>query len=414
MTNTQSRRRWMERGTSFVAGAAISAALPRVSGGNAKRAPTGDVAATPNISLALSLGELQRRARTLRANGKNLSEEFQYLGGLNQIRGFAASGSDDVVLFGAENANAPPIHVDDLMVALRSAWPASSAHEAWEPVGCTIDPRAGAEDPWAIQDVRVFGQPCVAETAALISSRMAQRHVLLDYEMKRAGAGLVSLDGVRSSFGSDQDASLCTAVSPTNTQQTSRFWFCALYPLEAPRFEVDDSSALIHRPVSVQVLTERVKLGAGRVGDADPMAERFAGDLTRLLNSGKRPDYEALVNDFRMIELGVLMQKLKVPADRFAYLLREHEHEPVRIQRYVTGIRRSRTDEIVCDGNITSTKDGVEATSRLYRRVSEYRGGLEARVAISDENVTAPDAVVGIRNRVLQARSLRNALVWNV
>jgi hypothetical protein len=56
MTNTQSRRKWMERGMSFVAGAAISAALP------------GNVGATPKISLALSLGELQRRARSLRAS----------------------------------------------------------------------------------------------------------------------------------------------------------------------------------------------------------------------------------------------------------------------------------------------------------------------------------------------------------
>jgi len=92
--------------------------------------------------------------------------------------------------------------------------------------GCSIDPRPG-EDPWSIQDVTVFGIPP--------RSSMAARFVSLDYELKKAGAG-ITMDGTKllpSLFDLKRDAqALCTRAPDAgqNTAESHRLWFFPLLP----------------------------------------------------------------------------------------------------------------------------------------------------------------------------------------
>lgn len=75
------------------------------------------------------------------------------------------------------------MELDTLVIALRNAYAVSPVDHGT--LGCSIDLRA-AEDPWRIQDVRIFGRPP--------SCTMAARHVSIDYELKKAAAGAL-VDG---------------------------------------------------------------------------------------------------------------------------------------------------------------------------------------------------------------------------
>jgi hypothetical protein len=63
----------------------------------------------------------------------------------------------EVILFGDHDGRRPDPHVDDLAVAVRNSYLGERPYD--DPPGCTIDPRAGAEDPRQIQEVKVFGMP---------------------------------------------------------------------------------------------------------------------------------------------------------------------------------------------------------------------------------------------------------------
>ena len=207
-------------------------------------------AASPRPSLALSLAVLQAEAASAQQARQPLPVELAQLGGLNRLDGFMAEPDGEVVLLGEHEASLPPLHLDDLVVSLRHAYHASPAYEGT--LGCTIDPWQGAKDPWQIQQVRVFGMPP--------SVLMAQRHVAIDYELKRISAGLVSLGhDVPSLYDLNRSPEpLCgdTAQPEQRTEMTHRFWFYPRYP-EPPRFLVEGRTVLILKPVEVQLLTEQ-------------------------------------------------------------------------------------------------------------------------------------------------------------
>ena len=134
----------------------------------------------PQPSLALSLTVLQAQAEQ---HGGTLPQQLVQLGGLNRIHGFLLEPDGEVILLGEHDPALPTLHLDDVAVALRNAYQVSAAYQGV--LGCTIDPWAGAEDPWRIQRVTVFGMPPTV--------RMAARHVLVDFELKKVSAGLLLL-----------------------------------------------------------------------------------------------------------------------------------------------------------------------------------------------------------------------------
>jgi hypothetical protein len=325
------------------------------------------------------------------------------LGGLNRIGGFLVS-DDDIIILGDHDPRWPPIHIDDLMIGLRSGYEVSASYH--EAPGCSIDPRIGAADPWLIQDVRVLG----IETS---DCRMAARHVALDYELKYAGAGLREIPGVHDTFSARRGRDLC-AGAHTSEAVTTGFWFCAAYPEERPRFEVDGPAVLIRHPVGVRVLSERSFLGAtnnGSGAEPDPVAAAFAADVTHVLASETRREYQALVNDFRVIELGRVLNFRTVPASRFEYLLYEHRLSPIAVPRLVRGIRRAEQVQMSCD----EAPNGG-GLIRSVKRSSEYRGGVEAHIDIPAGQFV--EKAGGMRDqwldRVIRSRPAADSLIWAV
>lgn len=408
MSYTLTRREWLARVVCSAAGLGLGLgcqplvrALQRV---RTRPARTPTVPLTRAFDTALSLGTLQRVARE---NASALSEEIATLSGLNVIRGFFLDDTGDVVLLGERRAGAPRIHIDDLAVALRSAYRVSTQYD--EAPGCSIDPQLGAKDPWRLQAVRVIGMPIC---------RMARRHVDLDYELKLVGSGLKHLDGVRDEFSVHQSAtSLCAEGRQPSSEIMNRFWFCARVP-ESPRFENDDRTVLIARPVEVQVLTERRLFNGGAVeaaASADPVADQFAREISAVLAAGSRWEYAELRNDYRVIELGRLTRYQQIPTETLAYFLREHQFERADVAPFVVGIRRDDQANAVCGGEVTVTATAVESVAHERSQSFSYRGGVDAGVNTPPEHfVRAPAGPFAeLRRKVQGARPSTEALVWS-
>jgi hypothetical protein len=410
MSETLSRRRWIERSLLLSAGAAFSHLANPIARALSHATSKGAGATTPRpVTTALSLSVLQRTAQKTSRDGKALPDEIAAIGGLNVIRGFVVDDGGDTLLLGNRNPQAPRVHIDDLMVAIRSAYTADAPYD--KPPGCSIDPMDDASDPWAIQAVRVLGMP---------RCRMARRHVALDYELKRFGSGIAALEGVRDSFAVRQgQRPLCEGGSTDDeVTVTNRFWFCARYP-DAPRYSSDEAVVLIERPVEVQVLTERRLPGSTEAetpSSPDDDAEQFAHGVTERLLAGDRREYLELRNDFRIIEVGRLLRFREVPPDGFAYLLADHQYEPVDVPQFVVGIRRSQDATVVCGGTVTVAEGMIRGESHGWSQRLAYRGGVDAGVETPPSQFKLEPAgrFAALREQVLLSRPSPDTLTWSI
>jgi len=400
----------MTRRECFVlAGAGFSSLACRVTRPAAVRFAD-EVSGEFRAALAVSLRGLA--ASVLRSGWG--SPRLANLGGLNRLAGVSVESDGDVYLMGEASA-APQWHVDDLAIALRSAFHAGSAYQ--EPIGCTIDPREGAEDPWTMQVARTFG---------IEPSAMAARHVAIDYEMKKASLGLVVLKpGMPTLMDSSDSVSNCAAsVAPAKeaTQTAHRFWFCPRVP-DTPRFVRDGDAIWIHKPVGAQVLTEQEFLDskAHRVGAkaADGSALAFAAAMTKLLEAGDLPQYAALKADFRLIEAAKLVPFLGVEPATLHYFLSQHQVRNEKIPAYIGGLWREESTEFTCANRVDEVpvSGGVSYQSHADIRKSHQRviGGVSAQVPLAKTDVRpGTNELTAMMRRVRDAKPSADAAVWTV
>ncbi len=170
----------------------------------------GDVAKTNDLRM-VSLRKLQEAIIAQQSNGQPLSEEIQFLAGLQRIEYvFVYPEENDIVIAGpaegwkvrAEDgcvvgtvSGRPVIHLEDLMTAFQTVDAARK-----EPISVSIDPTEqgslrlnqvlksfNASAPAELIDAKVreaFGPQNVKFTTVSTTSRMAQILVAADYRMK--------------------------------------------------------------------------------------------------------------------------------------------------------------------------------------------------------------------------------------
>jgi hypothetical protein len=337
------------------------------------------------------------------------------LGGLNRITGVSLERDGDLLLLGHKESRLPALHVDDLVIALRSAFRAGSQYQ--EPIGCTIDPREGADDPWTMQVARTFG---------IEPSAMAARHVAIDYEMKQASLGLISLKpGMPTLLDEPDGPSGCAKsakLAKESTETAFRFWFCPKVA-QAPRFVREGGTLWIQKPVGVQVLTEQEFLDskAHRVGGkpAEGSAVKFAAAMTGLLESGELPQYASLRGDFRLIEAAKLAPLLGVESDAIVYYLNDHVVRKEKVPAYVGGLWREETTEFTCQNKVEEIPDseGVTYQTRADIRRSRQRvvGGVEASIPIAAKDVRpGHNQLSAVMTRVREARPAADTAIWTI
>lgn len=330
------------------------------------------------------------------------------------MTGLSAESDGDVLLLGHQIPRQPAMELDDLAIALRSAYHAGPQYQ--EPIGCTIDPREGADDPWTMQKARSFG---------IEPSAMAARHVAVDYEMKKASLGLIALKPGMPSLIEYEDAvadCASAAHAKEETQTAHRFWFCPKVA-DAPRFARDGEAIWIQKPVSVQVLTEQEFLDsrAHRIGHkaAEASAVKFAEAMTALVESESLSQHAALRNDFRLIEAAKLAPLMGVEAGSLGYYLSEYAVRKANVPAVVGGLWREESAEFSCENQVEAMQeaDGVSYRSRADVRRSHVRvvGGVEARVPLAARDVRpAANELSEVMRRVRAARPGADAAIWDV
>jgi len=191
----------------------------------------------------------------------------------------------------------PPIEVDDLTIALRSAYQANETYG--DAPGCTIDPRQGAADPWQIQDAKILGMP---RTAA-----MGARFLAADYELKKVSVGVLSLGGAQDLFKLSRTAApFCDGAGDEGSKRPYTVSGSArAIPSRPDSFRIPARCG-IRRPARVQLLTEKGVSGQKR--GAAPAAKRpTAGAAFSLPSSphagrGAGPQYARMRADFRSLK----------------------------------------------------------------------------------------------------------------
>ena len=181
--------------------------------------PTSTDVAKSSKLRKISLSRLEARLAHLHSEGKPIPSEMQFLAGLQAVQYvFFFPDQNDVVLAGpaegwqqipsgevvGRRSNRPVLHLDDLVVALRSAF-GSYGNAPF--IGCSIDPTAEGLDKYVrymsslgkfdssraeetfsgmaralgMQSIRLFGIPA--------SSRFSLKMVAADYRLKRIALG---------------------------------------------------------------------------------------------------------------------------------------------------------------------------------------------------------------------------------
>jgi hypothetical protein len=320
---------------------------------------------------AVSMRVLQERLEECDRAGA-APDDLETLCGLTSVLGYVVDKDQrDLILVGRVDHGDPPLHLQDLVVALRNARADYAELRGgvyfYTHPGCTIDPdpevllrlreaSAGiniatseAETALGIldwysecrapQSVTVFGVPH--------NTHFAKIMVDADYGMKRIVDGSDSLD-IRG-FKSLTDATLAEIRRGADAEgdpklpgsSMNRFWF---YPDEV-LYRENDGVKLIE-VCSVQLLTEEQRvlstgetMGTGRV---DILAAEFARSFTAHYDeiAAKRPVYHELQRLFVFVALSKLMEReglLEGWPVSLRYLLEEYEVPPTHVDSTVIG-----------------------------------------------------------------------------
>lgn len=320
------------------------------------------------------------------------TDQAKTLCGITRLRGYLPDAdSKDIVLLGIVDPDLPPLHLEDLVVAMRNVWGGYnrvSGHiQYYADPGCSIDPNpaviaqlrdfqathptpttlealnARTEDWKKIgsqpQKVRVLGVP--------FDCRFAKVMVDADYYMKRIVNGSVDLgiDGLHSLSDLDIEATrqqMRAGKSSTGEGGSlSRFWFS---PGDST-YEVRGGATLL-QTCEVKLLTEKEYLNElgviADMGRPDPAADLFARGFSEKYDqiAAQRPIYKELKALFGFVAIARLMKDdhmQRTAGSSIAYLLQSYKVPNVPVSRAVNGLTQVRP--------IDETVDTPRGTARL-------------------------------------------------
>lgn len=390
---------------------------------------------------AASLRVLQKQLRAAAGKGQRPRELYE-LCGITRVLGYVVDEDRrDLILLGEVRAQAPPLHAEDLAVALRSAWLRYSTRRGqaryYQNPGCSIDPDpsvvqrlsqvGSAEideeqmDAWCDicdepQQVRVMGVP--------FDSRFARVMVEADYRMKSLADGSVevgvsgfsSLSDLRYAMA-EQDLAQNRRIAPTLS--LNRFWF---FPGET-RFAEQEGVVTIER-CPVVLLTEEQRLtreGLTGLKRADPVAKQFAEEFGRRYAdiAGCHVIYRELEELFRLVSLAKLAQyqRLRVDLD---YLLDRFPLPGAKVPRTLPGISRVRKlerEREIAEGHETTTLwmpscGGVNMDIQIgphnFKRAPAPKAGSRPKATGGKKSAAGKKAAI------LKSRPSPDVLYWDL
>jgi len=384
---------------------------------------------------AISLSVLQERL-----SAGSSDRDLRYLAGITRISGVVIdTEANDIILIGRVARDAPALHLEDLVVALRNAWMKYAHREGttinYSYPGCSIDPyerstaklytigrqfsrSSSGEDMERViekwnrecatpQNVRVLGIPH--------NSRFARILVEADYDMKRFVDGsndetipglrsltAMQLDTIKKSFEQGKEYRLGMMMN--------RFWF---YPGELELTREEQTTFIGHCPVILLTENEFITRTGSRsgTGQADPLAAHFAQNFSDRFQviTRKKPLYQELENMFRFVALAQVLQGFfgynRVP-EQLTWLINTYELAPVSVVEELPGLSFCARETFE-----RAVPDGVEKMSVKI----PVCGGVNIRMKIDTKDIKKrrPQGKKSFEKEMKNKKPSEKALYWD-
>jgi hypothetical protein len=390
------------------------------------------------VGRAVSLRVLQAKLKEC-INRNEYPDELMHLCGITRIRGYVVDEQNhDVVLFGDAEPSAPPLHVEDLALALRNAWWMYSKIEGntryYSPPYCSIDPdpemvarlmevkkrlhRASGDmidsvlEEWRstcgrLQKVSVGG--------ILQQTRFASVMVEADYYMKRLVDGSETLSTVK-------DFTSLTDLTMERLKQETQSGKRLTSPHPFNRFEFYPGKALLYdgeggtylRKSEVTLVTEQQFLStSGKVvgnNKGDPFAEKFAASFTRHYAeiAKEKPIYAELEGLFRHVAIAKALKFKDVPGKAGLDMEVLLGHLPIRGHEVPEGLPG------VANLKVFSHRDEKPDGYSEYHLWLPSCGGVQISTEVARPNFveTYRRWVNNVRKSILDVRMRTDQLYW--
>lgn len=416
----------------------LGLALIAVTAGEVLAADSEKPTSQPSLERAVSLRVLEERARTCMAKGE-CPELITLLCGIRSITGFVIDyRNKDVILHGLTNQSLPPLHLDDLVVAIRSVWMKYAQLKGntyyYSAPGCSIDPdpktvaklfKIAEKDLSAREDMnkvleawnKICGEPQQVRVLGVpFQSHFAAVTVQADYDMKRLVNGSVSLN--IEGFQSLTDMTLNEARKAMEANQRismplsclDRFWFVAGDNLYEER---DDAVRIVKSEVKLMTEEEFLTKTGDVVGTgkASPLALEFSRNFTMKYKdiSKQKLIYAELEALYRFVAVAKII-KFKDGLSRSGlqldYFMNRYPVRTISVPRTLPGLSHVK--------GLTHRRDvpGGYEVAEIHLPTC---GGVEVDIRVDHKNFRKDNTgrLQKLRKAILASRPSAGALHWD-
>jgi hypothetical protein len=337
-------------------------------------------------------------------------------------------GSQDVILMGRPVGGGSSLHLDELVVAMRSIWRGGT-----EAVSCSLDPRrenvlaiqqinsqyGKVETPekgkrmiqqvkasWGPQAVRVGGVPK--------DSRYARIMIDADYHMKKVSLGNLKVSGVNSYLDmkiSDAKERIEQGEDKIPAGMSfNRFWFSI--EKEYPLFTEDEGIVWIKACPIVLFTEQQMGASSGELFDVDeddPVAMAYAKAFSEAFP--RLADQVAFYADLRNLYfLKALLESMRFRrADDRARL-----NTDVLLGQYACKTGTPMPDSMEgCVVNQEAFLKGKDGSSTYWFFPVTF-GGVNMEMEVRERSFEKDDKLKKVKSKVLAKRPSPEALFWQV
>ena len=378
---------------------------------------------------AMSLRVLSKKAADCLSSRASVPRDLATLCGIDRFETFLVDeGNQDVILMGKPVGGGSPLHLDELVVAMRSIWRGGA-----EAVSCSLDPRR--EDILAVQRTNeqygkvetpekskrmiqqvkgIWGSQLVRVGGVPKDSRYAHIMIDADYHMKKVSLGALKISGINSYLDmkvSDAKERIAQGEDTIPSGMSfNRFWFNI--EKEFPAFTEDEGIVWL-KACPVVLFTEQ-QMGAfsGELFDVDeddPVAMAYAkafSDAFPRLAEQVAP-YSDLRNLYHLKAVLEAM-RFRQAAERVGLDM------DVLLRQYAcktgTPMPDSMEGCVVHQEAFLKGKDG----KGTYWYFPVTFGGVNMEMEVRERSFEKDDKLKRLKSKVLQKRPSPEALFWHI
>lgn len=378
--------------------------------------------------IALSLRLLSKKAADCLSSRSSLPRELATLCGITRFESLLVDDvNQDIVLVGQQIGGGSPLHLDDLVVCMRSIWRAGT-----EAVSCSLDPRrenilaiqqASAkigtiQSPEAgrrmIQQVKgIWGSQVIRVGGVPRDSRYAHIMIDADYHMKKVSLGAQKLSGIDSyldlkvSDAKERIAQGDDMVPPGLS--FNRFWFSV--EKEFPIFTEDEGIVWVKACPIVLFTEKQIGASSGELYDVkedDPVAIAYAkGFSDQFPRLAEQVAPYADLRNLYLLKAVLESMRFRQAAEKVGLNM------DVFLGQYACKTASPMPDSL--EGCVLSQeaflkgKDG--STNYWYFPVTF--GGVNMEMGVRERSFEKDEKLKRVKSKVLQKRPSPDALFWH-